>query len=207
MSSVIVALIEVAVLHLWATGRLRFTALPGDAWYSHAATLVWLFSMPYWRIAHFWGVHRFMHKWNTKSVPDFGEWMYRNVHSLHHASKNPTAFSGVAMHPVEAFLYYTASFVPLLFAAHPLVFLYTKVDLTVAALIGHSGFEFPGAGSQPHYLHHLKVDCNYAENYFPLDHWLGTFAADEDDFMKNIWPRFKPSKEAASASSQKKKPL
>ena len=48
-------------------------------------------------------LQRFMHTWwpGTKSSWDFGAFLYRHVHSLHHASKNPSAFAGVAMHPVE----------------------------------------------------------------------------------------------------------
>ena len=35
-------------------------------------------------------------------VPDVGKFLYRKVHSLHHKSYNPTAFSGTSMHVVEA---------------------------------------------------------------------------------------------------------
>lgn len=38
------------------------------------------------------------------------------------------------MHPVESTIYYTAMLIPVAFAAHPLVALYTKLDLTLAAL-------------------------------------------------------------------------
>ena len=136
------------------------------------------------------------------------------------------------MHPVESTIYYTATFIPVLLGAHPLIFLFCKMDLNVAALIGHSGFEFPGSGSQPHWLHHAMVNCNCrghvlaafgavpsavphkptphppcsivilspidGENSFPLDYWMGTYAADEADFAKNIAPRFQ-------AAAQKKK--
>ena len=54
--------------------------------------------------------------------------LYRYVHSLHHKSYNPTAFSGISMHPVESFLYYNAALIPVLFHAHPLVFLLTQVS-------------------------------------------------------------------------------
>jgi hypothetical protein len=50
-------------------------------------------------------VHRCMHPWFDKNdkrwVPDVGRFLYRHVHSLHHKSYNPTAFSGTSMHPVE----------------------------------------------------------------------------------------------------------
>jgi hypothetical protein len=46
-----------------------------------------------------------MHPWFKKGekrmVPDVGRFMYKHVHSLHHKSYNPTAFSGTSMHPIE----------------------------------------------------------------------------------------------------------
>ena len=91
--------------------------------------------------------------------------------------------------------------------------LYTKMDLTLAALIGHDGFGAPGAASPGHWLHHklinvnvsrLRVACvgagreaplakisispiphppQYGENYAPVDWLVGSFAADEDDYI------------------------
>ena len=113
-----------------------------------------------------------MHKWfpgvkdADKPFFDVGEFLYRHVHSLHHYAKNPTAWSGVAMHPIESSGYYAAMFLPhqvlwlaqragLAAAAgvsiHPIVLLYTKMDLTIAALVGHDGIGYPGGGSQCHW--------------------------------------------------------
>lgn len=49
------------------------------------------------------------------------------MHSLHHKSRNPGPWSGLAMHPVEHLLYYTCTLLCLLYKAHPLHFLYAKV--------------------------------------------------------------------------------
>ena len=201
-STLISSAIEVACLHAWATAWAArgAAAFAGDAmvgasagsWWLHTATLLWLLSMPYWRLGHFYCVHRMMHRWNTRSsdswllrqVPDFGAFLYKHVHELHHLSKNPTAWSGVSMHPVESSIYYTAMLIPFFLRCHPIVFYYTKFDLTMAALIGHDGFGFPGGGSQPHWLHHKKVDFNYGEGYAPFDWLFGTFAATEADADK-----------------------
>ena len=226
-STLISSAMEVAVLHAWATGAaapFAFGAMSGAsvaAWWTHWPTVLWLLSMPYWRLAHFFCVHRMMHKWHTRSsenalvrmIPDFGDFLYKYVHALHHQSKNPTAWSGVSMHPVESSTYYTAMLVPVLLGCHPIVFYYTKFDLTMAALIGHDGYGFPGGGSQPHWLHHAMVDVNYGENYVsardrggrraserahtltaaprtthpaqaPFDWLFGTFAATEEDAVK-----------------------
>lgn len=49
-----------------------------------------------------------MHPWFPKNnkgmVPDVGRFLYKYIHSLHHKSYNPTAFSGTNMHPIEAFM-------------------------------------------------------------------------------------------------------
>jgi len=171
VSTLVSSAFEVLVLSWWARGVYAPGAAPGDAWWTHAATLAWLATMPYWRLMHFYCVHRFMHPWRTTSVPDVGKVMYKFVHSLHHKSKNPVAWSGISMHPVESSMYYHAMLLPVFFGAHPLVMLYTKLDLTMAALIGHDGVGFPGGASQPHWLHHHKFECNYGENYAPMD-WI-----------------------------------
>jgi sterol desaturase/sphingolipid hydroxylase (fatty acid hydroxylase superfamily) len=164
-STIISSAVEVWILHWYAIGKFSFYTLPeGVQWFQDTATLLWLLSMPYWRLAHFYTIHRGMHPWYTTSIPDVGQFLYKWVHSLHHKSKNPTSWSGVSMHPIESSTYYTAMLIPVLFGAHPLVFLYTKFDLTMAALIGHDGFGAqPGNGSQTHWLHHNNFDCNYGE--------------------------------------------
>ena len=161
VSTVISTALEVLVLHWVAAGSVAVHE--PAAWWADAGTVAWLLTMPYWRISHFYWLHRGMHPWYTTTVPDLGALLYKWVHSLHHTAKNPTSWSGVSMHPVESSLYYTAALVPVLagpwlsaalaragvplsaalLAAHPLVFLYTKIDLTAAALIGHDGVEFP----------------------------------------------------------------
>lgn len=40
--------------------------------------------MPLYRDGHFYWVHRAMHPWNTKYIPDVGQWLYNVAHSLHH---------------------------------------------------------------------------------------------------------------------------
>eukprot|EP01116_Phalansterium_solitarium_P004595 TRINITY_DN15628_c0_g1_i1.p1 TRINITY_DN15628_c0_g1~~TRINITY_DN15628_c0_g1_i1.p1 ORF type:complete len:319 (-),score=81.01 TRINITY_DN15628_c0_g1_i1:455-1411(-) len=164
--------IEIVAMHLWATGKVPYSA---SFWRYPAWNAIWLFTMPYWRICHFYFIHRMMHPWRTTIVPDVGKLLYRQVHSLHHKSHNPTAFSGISMHPVESTLYYTAALIPLFFINHPLVFLYTKMDLTMGALIGHCGFANPANASFNHYLHHAHFEVNYGENFVPLDYLFGTF--------------------------------
>jgi sterol desaturase/sphingolipid hydroxylase (fatty acid hydroxylase superfamily) len=185
VSACVAAAYEIGVRHLWATGRLAYGTVPGaepgtdGAWWAHGPTLLWMATWFYWQNIQFYAMHRCMHKWGTTSVPDVGAWLYRHVHALHHEARNPTAFSGLAMHPVESAAFLSVALVPVLCGAHPAVFLYLLLNLQMSPAIGHSGFEDPGGGSQAHWLHHSLVNCNYAENVLPMDWLFGTFAADE----------------------------
>merc|ERR1719174_2092339 len=93
--------------------------------------------MLYWRIIHFYFIHRGMHPWWNRSYGlqqgDIGAFLYRYVHAHHHKSYNPTAFSGISMLPVESILYLSAALIPLLFRSgcHPWIHLYTKLDLSL----------------------------------------------------------------------------
>ena len=81
-------------------------------------------------------VDRGMHPWRTTNFPDIGKWLYRKVHSLHHKSYNPTSFSGTNMHPVESTLYYSAAFIPCLWACHPTIALTALYDCAIGAWLG-----------------------------------------------------------------------
>jgi sterol desaturase/sphingolipid hydroxylase (fatty acid hydroxylase superfamily) len=158
---------EAGVLHAFATGR--FTALySGDAWWTDARTVFFMVTWFYTQNVQFYTMHRLLHKWGTTTIPDIGQFLYDHVHSLHHKSRSPTAFSGISMHPVEGALYLSYALFPLLFGCHFMAFLYIKTNLIVAAMLGHSAFENPGTGSIPHYLHHSKVAVNCASFWVQL---------------------------------------
>ena len=203
--------IEIALCHLWATGRL---SMSHDLW--SPTTLLWAITITHWRVPHFWVIHRSMHPWRVEGIPDVGKFLYRHVHSLHHKSYNPTAFSGTNMHPVESTLYYSAAFIPVFFGAHPAIALGCLVDCAVGAWLGHDGFQFPyvlidssfciticvhnththsGSGDYFHQLHHAYFDCNYGAMHFPMDKWLGTYAGSKEDVRK-IWGKKPHGKKA-----------
>ncbi len=188
VSACIAALLEAGVVHAYATGRARAT-FSGTAWWTDARTWFFMLTWFYSQNVQFFTLHRCLHAWGTTSVPDVGAWLYRNVHSLHHASKSPTAFSGISMHPVESALYFSYALLPVFGGAHIAAFLYIKTNLIAAAMLGHSAFEDPGTGSMPHYLHHSLVAVNYAESHVPLDWLFGTFAATEEDAVASIKKR------------------
>ena len=173
VSTLVASGVEIFWLHLLARGSVVTWS---DSLFSFS-TLMWLITLPHWRIGHFYFVHRLIHPWRSTVIPDIGQVLYSHVHALHHKSYNPTSWSGISMHPIESFLYYTVCFIPLLGGAHPFILLTAKVDATLGAILGHDGFEYPGSASFPHYLHHAKFEVNYGENLVPLDWLFGTFAA------------------------------
>lgn len=148
--------VEILMCYLWANDyswmRFNRDLNPFSFQYLFVAAFI-----IYWRAPHFHIMHRAMHPWRTKVVPDFGRVLYRHVHSLHHKSHNPTAFSGTNMHPVEATLYYTAAFVPALWGGcHPIIGLTAIIDCAMGAWLSHDGFQWPGSGDYYHMLHHRK---------------------------------------------------
>jgi len=74
--------IEAFLMTLYATGKISNYYM--DISEHPYAFFALLLTLPVWRNSHFYFVHRFMHKWNTTWIPDFGQWMYKHVHSLHH---------------------------------------------------------------------------------------------------------------------------
>ena len=184
--------LEIWMCRLWATGAVKFQANMADTPWANVLAIA---TLTHWRVVHFWFVHRVMHDWKHKDsslwglggiIPDIGKVLYTHVHSLHHKSYNPTAFSGTNMHPVESTAYFSAALIPVCFGAHPLLFLATIVDCAVGAWLGHDGFQWPGSGDLFHQLHHAHFDCNFGAMHVPIDAWLGTYAGCRDDVSK-IW--------------------
>lgn len=155
----------------WASGRLPVApaAFTARLW----PNVLGLHLVTYWREIHFYWCHRGIHPWWDRKLGlldgDVGAFLYRHAHSLHHKSHNPGPWSGLSMHPVEHFLYYSCAWLlPLVFTVHPLHFLYAKYHADIAPIGGHDGFEEPGGNGDFHYLHHAKFECNYGVP-FPVD--------------------------------------
>jgi Delta7-sterol 5-desaturase len=155
------------------------------------STLFWMLLNTHLRLPHFYVTHRMMHPWRLKEdswmglgryIPDMGQWLYKHVHSIHHKSHNPSTFSGTSMHPVEAFIYYSACFLPILFKMHPTIVLACIIDCGVGAFLGHDGFQLPyGMGDDFHQLHHAHSDCNYGTAIDAIDLFMGTSIKNKHD--------------------------
>lgn len=190
-SALVGACWEVLIWHLWARGSLPLAEAP--RWWAHGPTVAWLLALPHLQIVHFWGVHRVMHRWWPRSrrglaawVPDVGAFLYAHVHSLHHLSRDPTAFSGISMHPVESALFFTTMPLLALCGCHPVVVLHAQFYNIVQAMIGHESYGGPSTGGYYHWLHHQLIDCNYGGPFVPIDAFFGTAVKDEEEFAQKL---------------------
>lgn len=176
------AALQCLAMHLWASGAVPYY---NDFWAHPAYSIGYLFAITYWREVHFYFCHRGIHPWwgekNGLLDGDIGAFLYRHVHSLHHKSYNPGPWSGLSMHPVEHFLYYSCAWVVFWFTAHPLHFLYVKFHADIAPIGGHDGYGEPSANGDFHYLHHARRECNYGVPWpVNFDDIFGTWIEYED---------------------------
>jgi sterol desaturase/sphingolipid hydroxylase (fatty acid hydroxylase superfamily) len=160
------------VLTLWgqASGWLPYVDFRAHPVY---CVLLMLF-IPLFREVHFYLVHRLIH-WPP---------LYRTVHSLHHKNANPGPWSGMAMHPVEHVLYFSAVLLHWIVPSHPIHVIYNLQHLAFAPSQGHSGFDQVVVNGKVmldndnymHYLHHKYFEVNYGgDGLVPLDKWFGTY--------------------------------
>lgn len=138
---------------------------------------------------YFYWTHRLLH------LPFF----FRFVHKRHHLSHQPTCFSALSFHPVEALI--QAAIVPiivLLIPIHQLV-LYVFIFYGVFVnILGHSGYEFfplkfkkhpAGAISNTpvfHDIHHRFVNSNYGLYLNLWDKIMGTYNRKTDQLFYSI---------------------
>ncbi|WP_298839419.1 sterol desaturase family protein [uncultured Roseobacter sp.] len=135
--------------------------------------VLFFFVIRFWQSFHFYWIHRLIH------MP----LLFRHVHSLHHRNVNVGPWSGLAMHPVEGFLYFSGILIHFVLPSHPIHVIFHMFSLGLGALYSHSGFEkilFGNtadmkAGSFHHQLHHRYFECNYGSEEMPLDRWFGSF--------------------------------
>ena len=160
--------------------------LPYLSWQKHPIWFVLLMlAIPMWRDVHFYVIHRLIH-WPP---------LYRAVHSLHHNNVNVGPWSGLAMHPVEHILYYSAVLIHWVVPSHPLHVLFELQHLSYAPAQGHAGFERivlrDGVAVQTHdyyhYLHHKYFEVNYGSHgAIPTDILFGTFHDGSDEATERM---------------------
>jgi len=164
------------VLYVWAAANGR---VPYMTFQEHPFWFVaWFFLIPFFLESHFYFIHRLLH-WGP---------LFKYVHSVHHLNPNPGPLSGLAMHPVEHLLYFSATLIYFIIPSNPVHFFYHIQILALGAALGHTGFEGPlfngklVAGDYFHYLHHKYVTCNFGTNTIPWDKWLGVYFNGEGEY-------------------------
>jgi len=120
-----------------------------------------------WGDTHFYWTHRLLH-----AVP----FLYRRVHSVHHQSRNPNAFSGLCFHPIESLVYFSQlgifALCPGLCAWRTLF----KWGTILMPVTTHHGFDdsFLGGHSTFHHAHHVRVVGNFGGLHPLWDRVAGT---------------------------------
>ena len=122
---------------------------------------------------HFYWIHRLIH-WPP---------LYKSVHALHHRNTNVGPWSGLSMHPVEHFLFFSSVLFHFLLAAHPIHILFHLQHQALTAVTSHTGYEGLlikeknrlSLGTFHHQMHHRYFSCNYGNLEWPWDKWFGSF--------------------------------
>ena len=122
--------------------------------------------------------------------------MYKIAHKVHHYNNNPGPWSGLSMHPIEHFIYFSGVLIHLILPSHPFLVLYHIFYAGITPNAGHSGYDkivfknnkWIPAGDYMHYLHHKYFECNYASgNTTFLDFIFGTFHnGSNEDTIKTL---------------------
>ena len=128
--------------------------------------------IPLWHTVHFHAAHWLLHRGP----------IYTYVHSVHHRNVNAGPWSGLALHPLEAFAFFAPIWLYLLIPSHPLVALAAINFAWFTATPAHIGFgrmvitpdgRTIDTDLYHHYLHHRYHECNYSGT--DLDRWFGTW--------------------------------
>lgn len=108
-------------------------------------------------------------------------YLFRTVHRFHHRYTSPTAFTSMAMHPIEFATYQIITAAPMFFlpvwvGSVIMILIYTNI----VALIDHSGIKIYSWNplqppSQFHDDHHVYFHVNYGQNLGIWDWAHGTW--------------------------------
>ena len=176
------------VLALWFYSNQYFSHVNWNDNFIYCIILLLL--LPLYKDAHFYFGHRFLH------TPI----LYKYVHFIHHKNINPGPWSGLAMHPIEHFIYFSFFIIFFIFPSHPFHFYFLfGIFLLAPAVHGHSGYEKlmvnkkngVGTGGHAHYLHHKYFECNYGDGNLPLDKWFGTLHDGSDKAQEQMIKRMR----------------
>ena len=127
---------------------------------------------------YFYWTHRLLH------LPGW----YQKIHTVHHLSLNPSPFTSLSFHPVEAIV--QAAVLPLIvliIPAHPFSIFIFLIFMVYKNVRGHSGYEFTTKANRQnnskwlqsysihHNEHHLYGRGNYGLYFTFWDRLMNTF--------------------------------
>ena len=132
---------------------------------------------------YFYWTHRAMH--HPK--------IYRQIHAIHHKSRNPSPWAAFAFHPIEGVI--TAGVIvpiSLLIPFHSSALMVFLLFMMIYNAYGHLGYELYPKNfnktiigkwintSVSHNQHHQKFNGNYGLYFLFWDRWMGTLRNDYD---------------------------
>lgn len=188
--------VEVLVLWAFANGWAPWLSLAEHPYYLVALALV----VPIIHEFHFFCIHRLIHT----------PFLYKWVHSVHHNSVNPSPWSSLSMHPVEAFLYHAVAFWHLVIPSNPILAMFQLHIAGFGAVNGHIGFDkleltenrTLDSHAYAHYLHHKYFEVNYGgDGLIPLDKWFGYWHDGSKEAEARMNARFQKKKERMNAKA------
>ncbi len=188
--------IEVFMLWCFANGSAQWIRWEDHPFYLAALVLI----APAIHETHFFIIHRLIHT----------PFLYKWVHSVHHNSVNPSPWSSLSMHPVEATLYHAVALWHLVIPSNPVVALFQLHLAGFGAINGHIGFDrleltdekWLGSHAYAHYLHHKYFEVNYGgDGLIPLDRWFGTWHDGSKEGDAAMQARFQKKRARMNAGS------
>eukprot|EP01084_Bolivina_argentea_P104329 186821_1 len=108
------------------------------------------------------------------------QWLFRNVHKMHHESYNPNVFSGISFHWIEGILYFLPFFMFIFIEVESVVFSFFKFGLILGPIPNHTGYGNKNEnklnwcilmfrkGSYYHYIHHATNKYNFGSGLTPF---------------------------------------
>jgi len=115
-----------------------------------------------WEDFHFYCTHRLLHE---------SQWLYRNVHKIHHESFNPDPLSGLSFHWIEAVILFSSI---MIVAVIPLPF-WAYRGFVLLKIIGPNFTHYSHGDEEKwsfryvnwhHYNHHSKFNYNFGISPF-----------------------------------------
>ena len=165
-----------ALCYWWyANGRLTAT---DSLWYFVAM----LYLLYFWSTTNFYFVHRLLH---YKPI-------YHYAHQLHHRSVDVGPWSGICMHPLESFAYFSPFVLWLFIPVDPVLIVITGLYQGLNPALSHCGFDYLKLGDKIkfktgdwyHQLHHQYFDLNYGNTPTPFDKIFGSWHDGSKDSLR-----------------------